>query len=390
MSITFSSQVFEACRALNVRASVVAQRSPKQRFEADGFTIHHCEPILPKAKGAMYHVAMMLSGLRLDVQALKQRADVVVVSSGTAHWFMLRPLQWAGVKVIPAYHNRALGPSDDDRPISRLVNRLNARVLRAAAAVLVPSRDVGEQVKQIAGGIAPPLLEYLPIYRADTFGPATARDSLSAPFRVLFVGRVEEIKGVFLLLEVARRLQAQGVPIEFDLCGGGGALDELRKKAIEVGVGSIFRLHGQLKQKDMRAKLAQAHVLVVPSTHQVGEGQPMVVAEAIVAGLPSLISTACPADYVRSAVEVLPPEDVDAWAEALQRLMREPARYQALVRGTEQLKAQFLDPERGFGASLRVALQELQRGRQPPSVSWLPPPISERQRAAPKIQEQVP
>lgn len=378
MSITFSSQVFETCRALDVSASVVAQRSPKQHFEADGFTIDHCKPIMPNAKGALYHLAMTLSGLRLDVQALRQRADVVVVSSGTAHWFTLRPLQWAGVKVIPAYHNRALAPGADRRPISRLINRLNSSVLRDAAAVLVPSRDVGEQVKAIAGEHAPPMIEYLPVYRSETFGAPVGRDSTSTPFRVLFVGRVEEIKGVFLLLEVAKRLRAEGVPIEFDLCGAGGALEELRTKVRESALDGVFRLHGQLKQKEMRAKLAQAHVLAVPSTHEVGEGQPMVVAEAIVAGLPSLISTACPADYVRAAVEVLPPEDVDAWAEALRRLMKEPARYQALIRGTEQLKAQFLDLERGFGAALRVALRELKGGNVPPSISWLPPPIRER------------
>ncbi len=378
MSITFSSQVFETCRELDVDAHVVAQRSPTQHFEADGFTIDHCRPIMPNAKGPLYHLAMTLSGLRLDVQALRRRADVVVVSSGTAHWFSLRPLQWAGVKVIPAYHNRALAPNEEQRPVSRFLNRLNARVLRDAAAVLVPSRDVGEQVKALAGEHAPPLLEYLPVYRAETFGASVLRDPTSTPFRALFVGRVEAIKGVFLLLEVARRLRAEGVPIEFDFCGGGTAFEALQEKARELGLENVFRLHGQLKQKEMRAKLAQAHVLVVPSTHQVGEGQPMVVAEAIIAGLPALISTACPADYVRAAVEVLPPEDIEAWANALRRLMKEPTRYQALIRGTEQLKTQFLDRERGFGAALRVALRELKGGKKPPSISWIPPPIRER------------
>jgi glycogen synthase len=49
-------------------------------------------------------------------------------------------------------------------------------------------------------------------------------------FRVLFIGRIEFDKGVFDLLEAARKISKQGIKdIVFDICGDGTALDSLRQ-----------------------------------------------------------------------------------------------------------------------------------------------------------------
>ena len=54
---------------------------------------------------------------------------------------------------------------------------------------------------------------------------------------MLFVGRVEHDKGVFDLVEIAKELARKGLnDIGFDVCGVGGALDELKRSVAASGL----------------------------------------------------------------------------------------------------------------------------------------------------------
>ncbi len=94
----------------------------------------------------------------------------------------------------------------------------------------------------------------------------------------LFVGRSAEEKGLLVLLEAWRGLEA---PLE--IVGTGPLLDRVRREAPPSA-----RVRGRISDDALARAMRRAAFLVMPST--VYEGFPMVVAEAYAAGLPIIAS----------------------------------------------------------------------------------------------------
>jgi len=141
------------------------------------------------------------------------------------------------------------------------------------------------------------------------FGPGdVVRDRKARrtpPWRVLFVGRVEERKGVAELIDAMGMLRERGVAFELRLVGGsaeGAELEALRLRASRAGLDpSVFR--GVARERsELEECYRWADVLVLP-THF--EGFARVLYEAMVFGVPVL------ATFVGGIPAVLT-DDVDA------------------------------------------------------------------------------
>ncbi len=175
---------------------------------------------------------------------------------------------------------------------------------------------------------------------------------------MLFAGRIEAYKGVFDLLDIAKRFASAGkTAIEFDLCGTGSAIDELKRQVEEVRLPGRFRVHGHCDRTKMSQMFRDCHVLIVPTTTEFPEGFNQVVVEGILAGRPVITSSVCPAlDYVRDAVVEVPPDDVSAYHDAILRLHDDAELYEQKRAASVALQGQFYDPRRGWAAALLTAL----------------------------------
>lgn len=360
VALTYSGQFFDLCRETGAAGYVISYRPRRDRVEDEAFIVEHRPVPFRKGPAPLYHLAQIVSGLRLTLSALRFRADVAVVSGG-AHWFTLSLLPLLGVKVLPTLHCVLWRKSRPPRGFNRLVHRLNARFFRrSASAILSLSRDITDQLEELTGGRCPAVIPFLPSYRRASFeGDFTP--AAPPPFRVLFAGRVEANKGVYDLLAVAERFAREGrTEIEFDLCGTGGALDDLRRRATLAGLAGRFRCHGHLDRRAMRERYAAAHVVVAPTTRAFIEGFNKVVAEAVLAGKPVITSSVCPAlEYVRPAVVEVPPDDVAAYGDAILSLADDPALLRAKRHGCAGVQEPFYDVSRSWGVALRRALGRL-------------------------------
>jgi glycosyltransferase involved in cell wall biosynthesis len=103
-----------------------------------------------------------------------------------------------------------------------------------------------------------------------------------ASFRLLFLGNLLEPKGIGDLLEALARPEALDAALVLTLAGG-GAVDRYREMAARLGIGDRVRFTGWVDQPTARRLLAQSDALVLPSY---GEGLPLVVLEAMAAGVP--------------------------------------------------------------------------------------------------------
>jgi glycosyltransferase involved in cell wall biosynthesis len=115
-------------------------------------------------------------------------------------------------------------------------------------------------------------------------GVSPARDGRRpGPLRLLYVGRLEPGKGALEVIRLVHGLPAS-VQVELTVCGGGtlGRQVELEARASTRNV----ELTGAIPYEQVRARLADADVLVYPSTYP--EGFPTVFLDAGAAGCPVL------------------------------------------------------------------------------------------------------
>lgn len=103
------------------------------------------------------------------------------------------------------------------------------------------------------------------------------------PLRVLQVGRLVAEKGSPVLVQALRLARDRGVPVEARVVGTGPLEPELRSAIEAAGLGDVVDLTGLLGQAEIRECYAWADVFCLPSF---AEGLPVVLMEALAAGLP--------------------------------------------------------------------------------------------------------
>ncbi len=383
VSITYSAQFYEVCRALDARAYVISSHAERKLLHDGLFTLEHRPNRLRSASGILYHLGQVWYGLELIASAIRFRANVAVVADGTTYWFILSLLSWLGVQVIPSLHCVLWRKYLPQRKAEKLILKLSRNFFaKDCTAILTASVDVSEQVAELAGGQSRPILPYLPTYRRSEFTGVGKPNESRSPFRVLFAGRIEPEKGVFDLLEVAKRMKTLGTEdITFDLCGKGSALEELRLKAKQEGVDSFFVCHGHCNKPQMREMFNRSHTVIVPTRTDFVEGFNQVVVESVLSGRPVITSAVCPAlSYVRPAIVEVPVDDVTAYADALLKLRDDCEFYQQKQQACIPLQEQFYDTSRGWGARLKSVLLAIQESKEPaaqqivkPSYQWQAP-----------------
>ena len=227
-----------------------------------------------------------------------------------------------GVPFVVTWHNALLGS-----PLRRAVwAPLERFVARRATVTLCVSRDLADRVRALGGadvrvapvGARPP---------GAVRPRAEVRDALGAGDRplVLAVGRLAPQKGYDVLVEAARAYEVRS-PRPLTAIAGEGPLRGALAEAAEAAGVDLALLGARADVPDL---LAAADVVVMPSRW---EGSPLTAHEALFSGTP-LVATAVgglPELLGGGAAVLVPPEDPRALAEAVLRLLDDPAAATAL------------------------------------------------------------
>ncbi|MDJ0772340.1 MAG: glycosyltransferase family 4 protein [Mastigocoleus sp. MO_167.B18] len=367
VSVPYCRQFYEVCRALDARAYVIAPTRKSEYLHKEQFIVESCPVPIKNASGIVYHLQQLWCALRLLVRAIRFRANVAVISSGNTHWFLLPIFSWLGINVVPSLHcvlwRKYAAKSLSDKLSLQLGSYFFRKKCRG---ILTVSHDIAKQVDELTRGEHPPIFEFFPTFRQADFVNIPEPPKNGKTFRVLFAGRVEENKGVFDLLEIAKRFSEQGIKeIVFDICGTGSALDPLRLAASEAKVEENFICHGYCKKSQMREMFGRSHVVIVPTRTDFVEGFNRVVGESILAHRPVVTSAVCPAlCYVQDAVMEVPPNDIQAYGDALLELYQNPELYETKRQACFRVKEQFYDVEKSWGTALKSILLAIQEGKE--------------------------
>jgi glycosyltransferase involved in cell wall biosynthesis len=208
-------------------------------------------------------------------------------------------------------------------------------VLRAAASVVVFTAE--QRAAVVAQyGLDPARVAVLPNGVHHAFFRAGQRLLHEKP-RLLFVGRLSVQKNIPLLLQA---LDGVSERFETTLVGDGDQGRVLRATADRLRLRNV-RFHGRADGAELRALYAGADVFVLPSER---EGMPLVLLEALAAGLP-IVATDIPGnrDVVRPGRTglLVPPSDPARLRQALLEVTGDAQRYRRMSEAARASAARY-------------------------------------------------
>ncbi len=161
-------------------------------------------------------------------------------------------------------------------------------------------------------------------------------------FEVLCVGRLTPAKGQHLLIDAIGMLHRRGLRVVLRLVGGGVDDASLKEQVQQQQLQDTVIFEGPINQDRIREFYARAHCFCIPSF---AEGIPVVLMEAMAMGIPCVTThiTGIPELIVHGESGILvAPSDVQGLADALARLMSDPALCNGIsVQGRKRVTAHY-------------------------------------------------
>lgn len=192
---------------------------------------------------------------------------------------------------------------------------------------------------------------------SDTLGPQLPMAfSADSPLCITYLGRLDPTKGVDVLIKAVRKIPF--APIKLDIFGVVHAGQERYKQwLVDLTAGDPrIRFHNRVSYEEIIPLLKRYHILAVPS--QWLETGPLVVLEAFAARIPVIGSDLGGiAELVSHEINglLVPPNRVEGWTRAIQRLLDTPGlltRLQAGITPPRSMHDVALDMQRIYRQSL--------------------------------------
>jgi glycosyltransferase involved in cell wall biosynthesis len=183
------------------------------------------------------------------------------------------------------------------------------------------------------------------------FAPPEEGRPGDGPLRILTVGRLDNMKGVAILVDAIGELRRRGIAVALTVVGDGPQREHLQRLAERNAVGEAVTWAGAVGQDAIRAHYHAADVFCLPSF---AEGIPVVLMEAMSTGLPVVANgiTGIP-ELVEHEVSglLVRPGRTDLLVGALERLAADgDLRARMGEAGREKVRSEFAS--RDVGAAL--------------------------------------
>ncbi|MFK7944822.1 MAG: glycosyltransferase family 4 protein, partial [Paracoccaceae bacterium] len=237
--------------------------------------------------------------------------------------------------------------------LSRLRLALLKRQAQALDGAICTSHECMRQLLSLSGGRLPCSVERPQIVaRYGSSSKPRAR-------RLLYLGRIEENKGVFLLLEAFEALKDSHTHLSLDFAGTGSYQAALETR-IRARDDDRVRYLGSLTSEGVHAVLADADLLVCPTMTTFNEGLALVGFEAAAHGVPSVLSSIVPAqDLLGDGCAVFEADSLEGLTSTLAVLIGNDAAFANLCAGLKPVTDQIYDRSASWGSRLcQAILQE--------------------------------
>ncbi len=268
---------------------------------------------------------------RLSLAIRETEADVVIGSTTSmairvaiARWFERRRFLAVGWEHTNYLNVEGLGRRIMRRILYRKLDRL----------VLLTKRDQ-ERYRGISQSV---VIENAP----GVDGGANSKPR-NHSLKVVSVGRIANEKGYDLLLDIAMKVNAADLRVEFSIYGDGPERPKIEKMIRSLGLEGVVKLYG--RRKDIGAAYQESELFALTSRF---EGFPLAMLEAMSFALP-VVSFDCPTGPreilgAHTDSGLVPVGDTQAFADMILRILRDRALYEDLSRRNAERVQQYRLP----------------------------------------------
>lgn len=203
-------------------------------------------------------------------------------------------------------------------------------IIRRSDAVTAISSHTAAEIRRLDPGADVVTIPFGAAYAGTAaMGPHRREPRGAGPFRILFVGRLVERKGVDLLVRAVALLRGDH-PVQLTIVGDGPERPRLEGLADELDLRGDVRFAGSVSAEEVRTLYRTSDAFVLPAVQDAKgdvEGLGVVLLEALTHGLPVVASRSggIPDIVIDGETGLLVPSgDVQALADAIRRLMNDP------------------------------------------------------------------
>ena len=212
-------------------------------------------------------------------------------------------------------------------------NRLEARFVMNRASLILPvSRYLEKAIKQY--GIKNRYKVIPNTVNTDFFYPPPFNGAKRKKKRILTVAMLTPVKGLFYLFHAVEKLKQHRQDFTVDVVGDGPDREADEELSARLGINELVRFHGLKSKIEVANLMRNCDIYVQPSLQ---ETFGVTFIEAMACGKP-IIATALPALQEKIAKDrgvLVPPEDVNALARALDDMLNHYQDYASVDRARD-------------------------------------------------------
>lgn len=265
----------------------------------------------------------VVGSMKFVVELVLRRPDLVHIHMSSAGSFVRKCiLTWLArafrLPVVIHMHGGGFDHFHDES--SRPVRALIRATLETSQTVVALGDSWAVELRRIA-----PRARIIVIPNTVRAGEPISQPAPNEQVEVLFLGLVDEYKGIFVLIEAWSKIAAariDSVPAHLTIAGDGDDVAAVNASIATLGVTESVTMAGWITSSEVPQLLSTAQILVLPSRM---EGQPMAILEAMarglcviatkVGGVPDLIDDGCGI--------LIAPDDVNGLVDALNSVIHD-------------------------------------------------------------------
>ncbi len=174
---------------------------------------------------------------------------------------------------------------------------------------------------------------------------------------ILFLGRIEESKGVFLLIDAFEQLAGKHRLIRLSIAGDGSVVERLKAQIAGSQFSDRIDFRGRLDSAGVHHAIAASDLIVCPTMTTFNEGLAVVGFEAAAHGIPTLLSSVVPAaDLLADSCAIFRADNVIALRDALAALIEDGAVYRQKCEATFPIRDMIYNGSLSWGSGLFRAM----------------------------------
>lgn len=162
------------------------------------------------------------------------------------------------------------------------------------------------------------------------------------PYHIVFVGAVNERKGLGRLIEIALRLQQEEIPFLIDVLGDGPEREKYEERIAGLGLADLVRFRGWIPKNKLSTFYSEAHLNLLPSE---SEGWPKVLSEGMAYGVVPLAGAVASIPQILNetgaGIAIAPYDDIDGYVNTIKEMIGKPELWMEYSRNARLAASKF-------------------------------------------------